>query len=116
MAHQRYKAGNYKQALESSLGVYERSPRRTDNLMLLGAIYYQVGLLELNVNFCWPLSVMNMMVFSFSCMILTPASQRMKKLSELIETLLNVTAIWQMLGRYIIYNIFFQCLETIIER
>lgn len=42
LAHQNYKAGNYKQALEHSKAVYERNPRRTDNLLLLGAIYYQL--------------------------------------------------------------------------
>ena len=42
LAHQLYKSGNYKQALEHSSAVYERSPQRTDNLLLLGAIYYQV--------------------------------------------------------------------------
>jgi hypothetical protein len=41
-AHKLYKSGNYKQALEHSSAVYERSPQRTDNLLLLGAIYYQV--------------------------------------------------------------------------
>ncbi|KAA8534695.1 hypothetical protein F0562_032212 [Nyssa sinensis] len=42
LAHQMYKAGNYKQALEHSNTVYERNPLRTDNLLLLGAIYYQL--------------------------------------------------------------------------
>ncbi|KDP23757.1 hypothetical protein JCGZ_23590 [Jatropha curcas] len=42
LAHQMYKSGNYKQALEHSTAVYERSPQRTDNLLLLGAIYYQL--------------------------------------------------------------------------
>ncbi|GAV69747.1 TPR_7 domain-containing protein/TPR_11 domain-containing protein/Glyco_transf_41 domain-containing protein [Cephalotus follicularis] len=42
LAHQMYKAGNFKQALEHSNAVYERSPLRTDNLLLLGAIYYQL--------------------------------------------------------------------------
>ncbi|XP_050221942.1 probable UDP-N-acetylglucosamine--peptide N-acetylglucosaminyltransferase SEC [Mercurialis annua] len=42
LSHQMYKAGNYKQALEHSNTVYERSPLRTDNLLLLGAIYYQL--------------------------------------------------------------------------
>lgn len=41
-AHQDYKTGNYKQALEHSKTVYERNPQRTDNLLLLGAVYYQV--------------------------------------------------------------------------
>ena len=58
LAHQMYKAGKYKQALEHSNIVYERSPLRTDNLLLLGAIYYQVisTLVLLSwfdlVNFC----------------------------------------------------------------
>ncbi|XP_038726092.1 probable UDP-N-acetylglucosamine--peptide N-acetylglucosaminyltransferase SEC [Tripterygium wilfordii] len=42
VAHQMYKAGNYKQALEHSNAVYEIRPLRTDNLLLLGAIYYQL--------------------------------------------------------------------------
>ncbi|GAB4835448.1 hypothetical protein Ancab_000355 [Ancistrocladus abbreviatus] len=42
LSHQMYKAGNYKQALENSNVVYERNPMRTDNLLLLGAIYYQL--------------------------------------------------------------------------
>lgn len=44
LAHQMYKSGNYKKALEHSNTVYERNPLRTDNLLLLGAIYYQVSL------------------------------------------------------------------------
>lgn len=44
LAHQNYKAGNYKQVLEHSKAVYERNPRRTDNLLLLGATYYQVAI------------------------------------------------------------------------
>lgn len=47
LAHQMYKAGNYKEALEHSSIVYERNPIRTDNLLLLGAIYYQVRFLFL---------------------------------------------------------------------
>uniref|UniRef100_A0A7C9AKF9 protein O-GlcNAc transferase n=1 Tax=Opuntia streptacantha TaxID=393608 RepID=A0A7C9AKF9_OPUST len=42
LAHQKYKAGNYKQALELTNTLYERNPVRTDNLLLLGAIYYQL--------------------------------------------------------------------------
>ncbi|GAB2287171.1 hypothetical protein Dimus_021555 [Dionaea muscipula] len=42
LAHQMYKAGNYEQALEHGNDVYERNPLRTDNLLLLGAIYYQL--------------------------------------------------------------------------
>uniref|UniRef100_A0A2N9H4X6 Probable UDP-N-acetylglucosamine--peptide N-acetylglucosaminyltransferase SPINDLY n=1 Tax=Fagus sylvatica TaxID=28930 RepID=A0A2N9H4X6_FAGSY len=41
-AHQLYNAGNYKQALELCSSVYERNSLRTDNLLLLGAIYYQL--------------------------------------------------------------------------
>ncbi|KAF8014159.1 hypothetical protein BT93_H0104 [Corymbia citriodora subsp. variegata] len=47
LAHQKYKAGSYKQALEHSLAVYERNPQRTDNLLLLGAIYYQLHDLDM---------------------------------------------------------------------
>lgn len=42
LAHQLYKAGKFKQALEHSNAVYERNTLRTDNLLLLGAIYYQL--------------------------------------------------------------------------
>ncbi|RZC47203.1 hypothetical protein C5167_040148 [Papaver somniferum] len=42
LAHQKYRSGNYKQALDHSSAIYERSPRRTDNLLLLGAIHYQL--------------------------------------------------------------------------
>ncbi|ERN10036.1 hypothetical protein AMTRI_Chr06g194830 [Amborella trichopoda] len=42
LAHQKYKALNYKQALEHSNAVYEKNPQRTDNLLLLGAIHYQL--------------------------------------------------------------------------
>ncbi|XP_043709436.1 probable UDP-N-acetylglucosamine--peptide N-acetylglucosaminyltransferase SEC [Telopea speciosissima] len=42
LAHQKYKTGNYKQALGHSNAVYERNPRRTDNLLLLGAVHYQL--------------------------------------------------------------------------
>lgn len=42
LAHQLYKAGDFKQALEHSNLVYQRNPLRTDNLLLIGAIYYQV--------------------------------------------------------------------------
>ncbi|XP_010413233.1 PREDICTED: probable UDP-N-acetylglucosamine--peptide N-acetylglucosaminyltransferase SEC isoform X1 [Camelina sativa] len=42
LAHQLYKAGDFKQALEHSNMVYQRNPLRTDNLLLIGAIYYQL--------------------------------------------------------------------------
>lgn len=42
LAHQLYKSGNYKQALDHSNAVYDQNSLRTDNLLLLGAIYYQV--------------------------------------------------------------------------
>ncbi|XWS57791.1 hypothetical protein CRYUN_Cryun09bG0203600 [Craigia yunnanensis] len=42
LAHQMYKSGNYKQALDHSNAVYDQNPLRTDNLLLLGAIYYQL--------------------------------------------------------------------------
>ncbi|KAG4148755.1 hypothetical protein ERO13_D05G303601v2 [Gossypium hirsutum] len=50
LAHQMYKYGNYKQALNHSSVVYNqnwsklgcyKNPLRTDNLLFLGAIYYQ---------------------------------------------------------------------------
>lgn len=49
LAHQNYKAGNYEQALEHSNAVYERNPRRTDNLLLSGAIYYQLQKFDASV-------------------------------------------------------------------
>ncbi|KAB2005513.1 hypothetical protein ERO13_D11G252600v2 [Gossypium hirsutum] len=42
LAHQLYKSGNYKQALDHSNAVYDQNSLRTDNLLLLGAIYYQL--------------------------------------------------------------------------
>ncbi|KAL6345170.1 hypothetical protein AAG906_013654 [Vitis piasezkii] len=42
LAHQSYKAGNYKQSLDHCNAVYERNSLRTDNLLLMGAIYYQL--------------------------------------------------------------------------
>ncbi|XP_042395880.1 probable UDP-N-acetylglucosamine--peptide N-acetylglucosaminyltransferase SEC isoform X2 [Zingiber officinale] len=42
LAHENYKAGNYNKALEYSNVVYMKNPKRTDNLLLLGAIYYQL--------------------------------------------------------------------------
>lgn len=51
LAHQKYKAGNFKQALEHSNSVYERNPQRTDNLLLLGAIHYQVVTELFDVNY-----------------------------------------------------------------
>ncbi|KAJ0703041.1 putative protein O-GlcNAc transferase [Helianthus annuus] len=41
-AHQKYKSGDFRQALDHSKTVYDRNPMRTDNLLLLGAIYYQL--------------------------------------------------------------------------
>ncbi|XP_071736381.1 probable UDP-N-acetylglucosamine--peptide N-acetylglucosaminyltransferase SEC [Rutidosis leptorrhynchoides] len=42
LAHQKYKSGDFRQALDHSKAVYDRNPLRTDNLLLLGAIYYQL--------------------------------------------------------------------------
>uniref|UniRef100_A0A1D1YG38 protein O-GlcNAc transferase n=1 Tax=Anthurium amnicola TaxID=1678845 RepID=A0A1D1YG38_9ARAE len=42
LAHQCYKAGHYKQALEHCNTIYEKNPQRTDNLLLLGAVYFQL--------------------------------------------------------------------------
>lgn len=42
LAHQNYKAGKFKQALEHCNVIYEKNPQRTDILLLLGAIYYQL--------------------------------------------------------------------------
>ncbi|KAG8050768.1 hypothetical protein GUJ93_ZPchr0009g1462 [Zizania palustris] len=35
-------SGKYREALEHCNIVYEKNPWRTDNLLLLGAIYYQI--------------------------------------------------------------------------
>ena len=43
LAHQSYRSGKYSQALEHGNAVYEKNPRRTDNLLLLGAIHFQVS-------------------------------------------------------------------------
>lgn len=127
LAHQNYKAGNYKQALEHSKAVYERNPHRTDNLLLLGAIYYQVALWLLKfllfISFllafffflnllldheCKHLKLILFYFIFFSCMTSICASQRMKKLFELIHSLLSAMEIWQMLGRYLCDVCFFQ--------
>ncbi|KAK8916346.1 putative UDP-N-acetylglucosamine--peptide N-acetylglucosaminyltransferase SEC [Platanthera zijinensis] len=42
LAHQNYKAGKFKQALEHCNVIYEKNPQRTDILLLLGAVYYQL--------------------------------------------------------------------------
>ncbi|XP_010550828.1 PREDICTED: probable UDP-N-acetylglucosamine--peptide N-acetylglucosaminyltransferase SEC [Tarenaya hassleriana] len=42
LAHQLYRTGNFKLAQEHCNSIYERNPLRTDNLLLLGAIYYQL--------------------------------------------------------------------------
>lgn len=70
LAHQKYKAGNYKQALEHSNSVYERNPRRTDNLLLLGAIHYQVFSCLLFILFAkssspWFSSLSSILLFAF---------------------------------------------------
>ncbi|KAJ0988939.1 hypothetical protein J5N97_007295 [Dioscorea zingiberensis] len=41
-AHQLYKSGNYQQALEHCKVIYDKNPRRTDVLLLIGAIYFQL--------------------------------------------------------------------------
>ncbi|KAJ7549349.1 hypothetical protein O6H91_07G049600 [Diphasiastrum complanatum] len=42
LAHQEYKGGNFKQALKHCTLAHERNPRRTDVLLLLGAVHYQL--------------------------------------------------------------------------
>lgn len=129
LAHQMYKAGNFKQALENSNAVYERNPQRTDNLLLLGAIHYQVvrKIFNLTLNYLilynhsffsalddvasvlWRVRANSVFYASgpnisalifFSCMILICALQKMRKLFELILALLSAMEIWQMHGRY----------------
>lgn len=46
LAHQKYKSGDFRLALDHNKAVYERNPMRTYNLLLMGAIYYQVGYIE----------------------------------------------------------------------
>lgn len=53
LAHQSYKAGNYKQSLDHCNAVYERNSLRTDNLLLMGAIYYQVLFIWMKCLLCW---------------------------------------------------------------
>lgn len=57
LAHQNYKSGKFKQALEHCSVIYEKYPQRTDILLLLGAVYYQVcvfflSLLHMLFNIC----------------------------------------------------------------
>ncbi|KAG2593799.1 hypothetical protein PVAP13_5NG012636, partial [Panicum virgatum] len=42
IAQQSYNSGDYRAALEQSNAVYMENPRRLENLMLLGAVYYQL--------------------------------------------------------------------------
>lgn len=42
IAQQSYNAGDYRAALEQSNAVYRENPRRLENLLLLGAVYYQL--------------------------------------------------------------------------
>lgn len=42
LSHKEYKDGNYNKALEYCSLVHEKNPSRTEALLLLGAIYYQV--------------------------------------------------------------------------
>lgn len=42
LAHKEYKSGNFNSALDYCDAVYEKNPLRTDGLLLLGAIYYQL--------------------------------------------------------------------------
>ncbi|XP_078447554.1 tetratricopeptide repeat (TPR)-like superfamily protein isoform X2 [Wolffia australiana] len=42
LAHRSYKAGDYQTALQHCNAIYEKNPRRTDNLLLLGAVYFQL--------------------------------------------------------------------------
>ncbi|KAI3794895.1 hypothetical protein L1987_37536 [Smallanthus sonchifolius] len=49
LAHQKYKSGDFRQALDHSKAVYDRNPMRTDNLLLLGAIYYQLHDFDMSI-------------------------------------------------------------------
>ncbi|EXB69099.1 hypothetical protein L484_017377 [Morus notabilis] len=53
LARQKHKSGNYKQALEHNSAIYERNPRRTDNILLFGAIHYQEKKGNIDVAICY---------------------------------------------------------------
>lgn len=121
LAHQMYKAGSYEEALEHSNTVYERSPFRTDNLLLLGAIYYQVVFLNRTLFWCfrccWFISTSAPLCLSIlvsliesnvkqtchynvsSCKIMICVYQRMKKLYGLIPIFQSAMETWPMHGR-----------------
>ena len=42
IAQQSYNAGDFRAALEQSNAIYRENPRRLENLLLLGAVYFQV--------------------------------------------------------------------------
>lgn len=102
LAHQLYKAGEFKQALEHSNLVYQRNPLRTDNLLLIGAIYYQVLVLCLFVFFNELVELLTC-VFTWcdSCKIMICALLEMKKLFGSNLSLLSVMETWRTLGRWI---------------
>jgi len=86
LAHQNYRSGKYREALEHGNVVYEKNPRRTDNLLLLGAIYYQVAnslhiLPGMDASFFY-LTLSNVFEFLFCCrfVIMTCALQKTRRL------------------------------------
>jgi hypothetical protein len=86
LAHQNYRLGKYREALEQGNVVYEKNPRRTDNLLLLGAIYYQVTisfhvLPSMGVTFLYP-TFSDMLEFLICCrsVIMTCALQKTRRL------------------------------------
>lgn len=111
LAHQLYKSGNYKKALEHSNAVYERNSLRTDNLLLLGAICYQVSIVSAILLFiCWLFNHQHLLLFIHvafddatlficSCMIMTCVLPKMKKHFVWSLILQSVMGIWQMHGR-----------------
>jgi hypothetical protein len=104
LAHQNYRSGKYREALEHGNVVYEKNPHRTDNLLLLGAIYYQVTirhmLSESRSSIFFTLDILtNFLLLLCRFIIMTCALQKMRSLLPLILTLLNAMATWQMLGR-----------------
>ena len=50
LSHKEYKDGNYNKALEYCGLVHEKNPSRTEALLLLGAIYYQVWFKPSHLN------------------------------------------------------------------
>lgn len=83
IARQSYRAGDYKAALEHCNAVYRANPRLLENLLLLGAVYYQVllGILGAVVIRCWRGCYTDLGIW-FSYESLTCASRRTRRLLQ----------------------------------